>query len=99
MRRRRASAGARSRAGDCIGRIREQAPDLTDDEIDEIVSELQRTLDARKAEAKLDSLDRDLLNRADELAREYREAVQIERRNRLLNIKRNAELSYFAVKK
>jgi hypothetical protein len=77
---------------DCISRIRTQAPDLTDDEIDEIVSELQRTLDARKAEAKLDSLDRDLLNRADELAQEKVEAEKIRRRNHLLNIKRDAEL-------
>jgi hypothetical protein len=73
-------------AEDCIAFIREQAPDLSDDEIEQIVSDLQSRMRAREARGEAASLDQALLNEADELARETAAAAQVERRNRALKI-------------
>lgn len=79
-------------AADCIRLIREKAPDLTDEEIEEIVEELQNRLKARQARDELSGIDDILLDEADRLADEVVEASQIERRNRLINIKVRADL-------
>lgn len=79
-------------AQDCIALIREQAPDLTDDEITDIVEELQRRLDSRRARGELMSLEDALFDEADRLTAEVEQAAQIEKRNRLLNIVRRNNL-------
>ncbi len=75
-------------ANDCITAIRKAADtDLSDDELEVIIEELQRRAASRRADAGLQSLDEVMLNTADELAREVVEAAKIEQRNRLINIR------------
>ena len=84
-------------AQDCIGEIRRAAGrDLSDQELDDILTTLDRERTRRTAEGRLESLEDDLLNKADELAKEVVEVAQIERRNRLINIRVESELHSFA---
>jgi hypothetical protein len=85
-------------AADCIRQIRESAPDLSEDEITEIVEELQRRLDARKARGGLASMDEELLNEADELAGEMAQAAQVEKRNRYINVVKRQQLTDLAAR-
>lgn len=83
-------------AQDCIDEIRAAAGrDLSDEDIERILDALDRRLEARKASASLDSLEDALLDEADSFARDIAEAAQIERRNRLINVKVEAELGNF----
>lgn len=75
-------------AEDCINAIREAAGrDLSDDEIDELITELVRRRDERQRVSQLETVEESLLNAADELAKDVAAAAQIERRNALLNVK------------
>lgn len=79
-------------AQDCIAFIRSAAPDLSDDEIADIVTDLQQRLDARRARGELVSVEEAMFDEADRLAAEVAEAAQVERRNRLINIVRKADI-------
>ena len=58
-------------AQDCIEEIRRAAGrDLSDDELDDILTTLDRERVRRAAEGRLESLEEDLLNSADEMAKE-----------------------------
>lgn len=76
-------------AEDCLRVIREAAgrDDLSDEAIDDLITELQRRRNVARAENRLESEEEAMLNAADELAAEVLAAAQIERRNRLINIK------------
>ena len=81
---------------DCIGAIREAAGfDLTDDQIEQILSEIDRRAKAKKAEGDLSTLDDRILESATDMAGDIEEAGLIEKRNRLINIKKEAELRNF----
>ena len=79
-------------AQDCIDLIRQQAPDLTDDEIEELVTDLQQRLNVRRAEGAVASVEDALLDEADQMATDVAEAARIEKRNRLMNIVRRDNL-------
>ena len=81
---------------DCPRIIREAAGDLSDDETEAVVSELQRRLDTPRASGALETLEEEMLNVADGLAREVVEAAQIERRNRLINLRAKSRILAFA---
>jgi hypothetical protein len=83
-------------AADCLRAIQKAAPNLLDDELDDILTELQRRLDARKAEGQLASLDEAMFDIADQFAREVEEVAMLEKRNRLLNMRRFDDLLAFA---
>ena len=79
-------------AQDCIDLIRQQAPDLTDDQIETLVSDLQERLRVRRARGDIESIEDALLDEADRLAADVAEAARIEKRNRLMNIVRRDNL-------
>lgn len=84
---------------DCIGAIREAAGfDLTDDQIEQILSEIDRRAKAKKADGDLNTLEDRILEAADDMAKDIEEAALIEKRNHLINIKKEAELRTFARK-
>ena len=75
-------------AADCIREIKNAAGrEMSDEELDDLLSELDRIRRARRADGKFESLEGELLSHAQGLADEARMAAQIERRNALLNIK------------
>lgn len=79
-------------AADCIRLIRERAPDLTDEELEDLAEDLARRVRARRAQAGRRSLDEDFLDAADALAADIAEAAQIERRNRMIAMVRRQTL-------
>lgn len=84
-------------AQDCLNEIRRAAGrNLSDEELDDILTTLDQERTRRGAEGQLDSLEEHLLNKADELAKEVAEVAQIERRNRLIDIRVESELNRFA---
>lgn len=75
-------------AQDCIDEIRAAAGrPLSDDEVTQILEELERRRRNRRAGARLETLEEELLNAADELVAELDLAARIEQRNGLINIK------------
>jgi hypothetical protein len=84
-------------AEDCIKRIQDAAGrQLSDDELESIVSELQRRRDARRAEGALATAEEAMQEAGEEMADAIQAAAQIERRNQLLNIKVYQDLMAFA---
>ena len=84
-------------AQQCLAIIREAAGgEIPDDVLDELLVELQARVEARRAAGELETLEEAFLNAADEVAGEVAEAAQIERRNRLINIRAQNELLRFA---
>lgn len=82
---------------DCIREIQEAAGrNLADEEIEELAEEIERIRRSRKAQGSLETLEEELLNAADEVATEALEAARIEQRNRLINIRTEAQLKSFA---
>ena len=74
-------------AADCIRVMREAAPDLTDNEIDQLVTELRNTKRAREAPGIADGLQDDAMAAAEEVANNLKIAAVIEKRNAALNFK------------
>ncbi len=85
-------------AEDCLKIIRDAASDLSDDEITELLEELQRRVDARRADGDLGDLEAQMFNAADEIAADVAQAAQVEKRNRLINIKVYNDLLSFVDK-
>lgn len=79
-------------ADQCALVVKKAVNDLSDAEIDDLLSTLRERKAYRKAHSELESLEQGLLDDADNLASDAVEAAQIERRNRLINIKRRAEI-------
>lgn len=83
-------------ADDCIRSIREAAGfDLTDDQIEDILVEMDRRARAKKAGGSLAVLEDRILEAAGDMAREITEAGHIERRNALINIKTLARVTAY----
>lgn len=79
-------------ASDCIAEIKEAAGRLlTDDDVTAIVEELERRRLSRRGKASLESIEEQMFRDAEELASEIEIAARIEKRNRLINLKRQAE--------
>lgn len=79
-------------ASDCIAEIKEAAGRLlTDDDVTAIVEELERRRLSRRGKASLESIEEQMFRDAEELASEIDIAARIEKRNRLINLKRQAE--------
>lgn len=84
-------------ANDCIKEIKDAAGvDLTDDELTDLVEYLDNVKRQRQARESQDTLEEALLNAADELADGIITAQKIEKRNRMINIQRKAELKRIA---
>lgn len=84
-------------ARDCIRAIEEAAGGrLSDSEVEELIEELNRRAEARKAAGAQESLEDILFDEADMLASDAVAAAQIERRNRFMNIRIKADLIRFA---
>lgn len=83
-------------AQDCIDDILKAAGrDLSDAELDELVTELNRVMQTRKAEGRIESLDDELADAAQEIADEAVFAARIEKRNTMINIVRLQENRQF----
>ena len=83
-------------AENCIKAIRDAAGfDLTDDQVEQILTEIDRRAKAKKAAGQLETLEDRMLEAADDMARDIEEASLIEKRNRLINIRKEAELRRF----
>lgn len=80
---------------DCIATMRQAVPDLSDDEIDALVSELRRTTNARRAADTVASLQDEALAAADEVAENMRIAAVIEKRNAALNLRAQMRAEQF----
>lgn len=79
---------------ECIAAIEEaNAGRLDDEAVELIVEQIQR---AREGREKLDGLDRDLFNAAEQLASDADIAARIEKRNRIINVIKDAELTRLA---
>lgn len=80
-------------AEDCLQMIRAAAgQDLPEDTLDELITELQRRADDQGAGETLGGPETALRRAAERLADEVAQAAQIERRNRLLDVKVSAEV-------
>lgn len=66
---------------------------LDDEEVELIVEQIQR---AREGREKLDGLDREMFDAAEQLASDAELAARLEKRNRLINIVKDAELTRLA---
>lgn len=77
---------------DCLKIIREAAGDaLDEDEIGEIMDALNRRIDTLKARSGLASVEEEILQAADDMAKDIVEAAAIFKRNRYLNILRRSD--------
>lgn len=86
-------------ANDCIDAVQQAAGRvLTDDELDDLFTHMDNARKSRSAQKQLTTLEEDLLNAADEYARDVVEAAEIEARNALINIKVRHDLMNFAQK-
>lgn len=82
-------------ADDCIGIMRKAAPDLSLDEIDELIVELRKQKRVVSAEAQTDALQSDAMRAADLAANRLKLAAVIEKRNAALNLARQTEMESF----
>ena len=82
-------------AQDCIAIMREAAPDLSDREIDQLVTELRNTKRAREAPGIADGLQDEAMAAAEEVANNLKIAAVIEKRNAALNFKARAKAEQF----
>lgn len=83
-------------AEDCIAEIRKIAGDLSDEQIEQILLELDRRQRMRAAERGLENLNEELLTEADAMAEGAITAARIEKRNRMINIRAFNEMMTFA---
>lgn len=72
---------------DCIAVMRKAVPDLSDDEIDQLVTELRKTKQSRTAQDVATGLQDDALAAAESVANDLRIAAVIEKRNAALNLR------------
>ncbi len=84
-------------ADDCIRSMREAAPDLSLDEIDELIVELRKQKKRVEAAGVADDLQSDALKAADLAANRMKLAAVIEKRNAAINLARQAEVEAFVV--
>jgi hypothetical protein len=68
---------------------------LSDDELDDLLSQLQRRIDAKRKLSAGEDLDRAVTEAADEFATEMTEAAKIEKRNAAINLRRRLEAMDF----
>lgn len=80
---------------DCIATMRQAVPDLTDEEIDSLVTELRRATNARRAAETVSDLQDDALAAANEVAENLRVAAVIEKRNAALNLRAQMRAEQF----
>lgn len=80
---------------DCVATMRQAVPDLTDEEIDSLVTELRRATNARRAADAVSGLQDDALAAADEVAEGMRIAAVIEKRNAALNLRAQMRAEQF----
>lgn len=84
-------------ANECLARIDAVNGDrLSDEEIEIILEQLQNEKRRREAKDGLGSLEDEMFDAAEQLGADAEEAAQIEKRNRLINIVRDAELKQLA---
>jgi hypothetical protein len=76
----------------CLDTIKQAAGrNLSDDELDDLISELQRRQRQKMLARETDNLDEAVLSAADDYAREMAEAALIQKRNAAINLKRRLE--------
>lgn len=75
----------------CIAAIREAAGELSDSEIDDVISELQDRQKRLVATGQIDDLTQAALQAADEIAKENELAAVIAKRNAAINVARRTE--------
>lgn len=81
---------------DCVAEVKAAAPNLSDDEVTDLIESLQRVSGERQAEAQLRSADERLFDAGERVKREVATAAFIERRNRLINATVQARILRFA---
>lgn len=74
-------------ANDCIAVMRNAVPDLTDAEVDQLVTELRRAKRARAAPDAITSMQDDAMAAASEVSDNMRMAAVIEKRNAAINLR------------
>lgn len=76
----------------CITEIQKAAGRaLSDDELDDLLTELRKRQRQRQLSSKADGLDQAVLDAADDYAREMADAAAIEKRNAAINLKRRLD--------
>ncbi|KAA0020718.1 hypothetical protein F0A16_02715 [Salinicola corii] len=79
----------------CVDAVRNAVGDISDEELQEVFSELRSRTQAIKAANEAMDLETAALRAADELSRQAEQAAIIEKRNALINVRRRAEIVNF----
>lgn len=82
-------------AQDCIAAMRQAVPDLSDDEVEQLITELRKSTRTRQAPDKVTSLQDDAMAAAEELSDSMRVAAVIETRNQAINLAVQARAEAF----